>query len=636
MFMLFLMCCGALLMLVESVKIPNRLSGTLKTLDNAFNPFKEFATVTYEGFNNAISSSNLRVRDIASKGYGFSDFLQAPGQVLLQELGSTFNHNMNALESTIRQSTEKLESVRKSITDVNQAELLSYAALLFLSVFISLISGSVGPFQTALVNEAIFFTYCFYLTKTDLGTVEFANPEDNVANREWEYMWKNVLTTVDDPRTWFHSWFLEGRFEDITKEDAQEFLSWAMFTTVREKVTASQLREMNVSIAQIEKACNAKFLPRPLDRAPLRKMTSTIEPLQWFHKPSLFYAVTQGLFSVKVNKDMKAEGFHIQQAGCFKYWVKDCSVTASASAGSAVGVTVGASNGFDAVRYAVIKVVSKAKGSIAEKVEPIVFFHGVGGLAAYIPLIKELSLLGRPLMVVEMPYVSLHIAPNKPSINEHVESFNTLLSDLGYSKAYVIGHSWGSNVLSWICQSPGAKDRVAGCVFLDPVVFMLHLRTVTYEWFYAGRKPEYLSGQKSPLDMKPFLEQQQKLRMLKDPTYVPENDIVGNAMGLVKTELFAVTALQRDFFWFRSVLWPSELEPLGFKTAVVVSSKDTIVPSRAVQKNIEQHRRQRKLGLQPSNVEVFCLEGAGHGGLVFETGFMKEAIGAIKTVVSRR
>ena len=240
-------------------------------------------------------------------------------------------------------------------------------------------------------------------------------------------------------------------------------------------------------------------------------------------------------------------------------------------------------------------------------------------------------------MVVEMPYVSLHIAPNKPSINEHVESYLKLLDDFGYSKAFVIGHSWGSNVLSWILQAPGAKERVAGSVFLDPVVFMLHLRTVTYEWFYAGRKPEFLSGQKSPLDNKPYLVQQQKLMNKMDPTHISDDgldSLMGEAMGLVKTELFAVAALQRDYFWFRSILWPSELEQLGIKSVVVVSSEDTIVPAQAVVKNIEQHRRQRLRGLQQSNVEVLCLDGAGHGGLVFENGYMKEALGAIESVLS--
>jgi hypothetical protein len=43
-----------------------------------------------------------------------------------------------------------------------------------------------------------------------------------------------VFASVEDPREWFHSWFLEGSFEDITRQDAEEFLAWAMFSTTLE------------------------------------------------------------------------------------------------------------------------------------------------------------------------------------------------------------------------------------------------------------------------------------------------------------------------------------------------------------------------------------------------------------------
>ena len=62
---------------------------------------------------------------------------------------------------------------------------------------------------------------------------------------------------------------------------------------------------------------------------------------------------------------------------------------------------------------------------------------------------------------------------------------------------------------------------------------------------------------------------------MKELVDLEEEDSVSlmeGAMGLVKTELFAVAALQRDFYWFRSALWPSELESCGFKSLVVVSA----------------------------------------------------------------
>jgi len=45
-----------------------------------------------------------------------------------------------------------------------------------------------------------------------------------------------------------------------------------------------------------------------------------------------------------------------------------------------------------------------------------------------------------------------------------------------------VGHSWGSNIVSWIAQSD--PSIVAATIFLDPVCFMLQLRDIPYNWFY--------------------------------------------------------------------------------------------------------------------------------------------------------
>ena len=42
------------------------------------------------------------------------------------------------------------------------------------------------------------------------------------------------------------------------------------------------------------------------------------------------------------------------------------------------------------------------------------FYHGVGGLVYYARFLKGLEARGIPVIAVEMPYVSLHIAPNVP------------------------------------------------------------------------------------------------------------------------------------------------------------------------------------------------------------------------------
>ena len=51
-----------------------------------------------------------------------------------------------------------------------------------------------------------------------------------------------------------------------------------------------------------------------------------------------------------------------------------------------------------------------------------------------------------------------------------------------------------------------------------------------------------------------------------------------------------------------------------------------------MEKQIRKHRRQLK---DDANVDVVCLDGAGHGGLVFESDYMQTAMTAIQNVVTR-
>ena len=185
----------------------------------------------------------------------------------------------------------------------------------------------------------------------------------------------------------------------------------------------------------------------------LGSMRSTIEPLQWFHKPLFFYLLTQGVASQALKQEFK--GFERKKIGELVYW-------AGALTGEALAPSAGRPRKFKV---------------------PVVFYHGVGGLVYYTRFLRSLEAVGIPVVAVEMPYVSLHVAPNVPTIEEHTAGFRAILDDLGVEKAIVIGHSWGSNVVSWLCQA--AEDRVASAIFLDPVVFMLHLRNITYNWFYS-------------------------------------------------------------------------------------------------------------------------------------------------------
>lgn len=453
-------------------------------------------------------------------------------------------------------------------------ELLPFGAALFAGTSLSVLTQTLQPLQILAEAEGGFLLYCFMLTQLWLDSPV---PIQNWSHdRSWEETWNHALTTVPDARAWFLSWFIDGpslRFEDITHEDAMEFLTWAMFSSELVHLSPSRRQEVQQAVSQIETFTGHKFQTRPEGAAPLRSMRSTIEPLRHFHKPLLFYLVTQGLFGLGLSNEMRRLHFEEHQSGDFKYFLK------------------------------------RAPGVGASSAAPIFFLHGVGGLAAYLPLVQGLSLMGRDVVAVEMSYVSLHVTPNVPTIDQHVALLREVRQRHGYEDRQVvlIGHSWGTNVMSWLIKA--CPDSVQTAIFLDPVNFMLHLRDITFSWFYER------TGDR--LEKVPLMS-------------------VSSVVSLVKTELFVVYALQRPLAWFRNSLFASELELTGINSLAIVSTNDHIVPHGEVVRHIREHRSSisAEAGAE-SCVDVKQLMGADHGGLVFEECFRIQALDLIRETIDR-
>lgn len=253
-----------------------------------------------------------------------------------------------------------------------------------------------------------------------LRNVWINNPkklEDRENDREWNQIWKSSLESVEDPRTWFSSWFLnDAKFEDIRLEDAKDFVTWAMYQNVPEALNDKEQFELNKSINQIELFTNHKFPPRG-EKKPLVSMRASLETFKGYHKPLAFYLITQGLFGKVMEKELKSSGF-----------ISDTSISP--------------------FRYFI-----KKPNEHDENFAPIFFIHGVGGPTAYLKLCK--SIISKispkyPFILVEMPYVSLHVSPSVPSVDEHVEFIRKVLHRNGYSKGIFVGHSWGSNIVRLI------------------------------------------------------------------------------------------------------------------------------------------------------------------------------------------
>lgn len=510
----------------------------------------------------------------------------------VKELSSVWGHDVRSRylprTSPSRGGVVKTQE-EALVTSGLMRELLPFGAALFAGTSLSAMTQTLQPLQLLAEAETGFLLYCFMLTQLWLDSP--VPIKEWTHDRSWAETWNYALTTVPDAREWFLSWFIDDgeitlRFEDITLQDATDFLTWAMFSSEPSQISADKRQEVAQAVHQIESFTSHSFRMRQPNEQPLRSMRSTIEPLRHFHKPLMFYLVTQGLFGLGLSNEMRRLQFQEHQSGDFKYFLK------RAEGATATSTTAAA---------------------------PIFFLHGVGGLAAYLPLIQGLSQMGRDVVAVEMSYVSLHVSPNVPTIDQHVALLREVRQRHGYAdrKVVLIGHSWGTNVMSWLIKA--SPDAIQTAVFLDPVNFMLHLRDITYAWFYERDRLDsvVVGADGSVARSVPLIS-------------------VSSVVSLVKTELFAVNALQRPLAWFRNSLFAPELERTGIESLAVVSTNDHIVPHAEVVRHISEHRSSVSAAAGgESCVNVKQLQGADHGGLVFEESFRCTALDLIRETIAR-
>ena len=295
------------------------------------------------------------------------------------------------------------------------------------------------------------------------------------------------------------------------------------------------------------------------------------------------------LGTVNVRYSLFAEGYQHKSAGKLNYWIRMNNDSGNKK------------NNLESTSSASDRTEKKKESRL-----PILFFHGIGGVFSYLKLINGLTIFGCPIVIVEMPYVSLHVAPNVPSIDEHVGAVQQILDENGFDGAIIIGHSFGTTVMSWLVQA--MPTRIAGAVFLDPVVFMLHLRDISFNWMYGS---------------------------CTNVGHKLEGSGVEDIFGIVKTELFAANAVQRHFNWARNILWAHELQEIKVESLVLVSGADKVVPSLEVQRHIEEFNVDMQSRGERSYVGSEVFESAGHGGLVFEEGYRSRALQSIGQVVER-
>jgi len=218
-----------------------------------------------------------------------------------------------------------------------------------------------------------------------------------------------------------------------------------------------------------------------------------------------------------------------------------------------------------------------------QKQQPIVFIHGVGGgLFCYFNFLRKLYKLNRPLFLVELPYVSMRLIEDVPTMEETVQEIEEMLTSHGFPKATFVAHSLGTAVCAWVIKE--ARKRVGGVVLIDPICFLLHYSNVAYNFVY--REPK------------------------------AANEHVTYLFG--SRELYISHYFSRHFHWFQSAFFVTHRNALPANTHVYVSEHDNIVPSSDVYKYLAKN-----------NISVHMMRGLDHSSYLFRSDWEDKIVSDI-------
>jgi len=357
------------------------------------------------------------------------------------ERGGTQRTQREKLQGTI--STGHRPPTVTELSQQFRTEFWPWIVVLMISGGASAAVGSTLPLSLVWGVEALFWGYC-KLQHLHLDKVNQPEP----MKRDVVELWRMCLTNVPDAREFLRGWFYDAPFEDITRDDVKDFLAWALYSTTFPLLAADDVRDLAKVFALVELECDVRFPRRRKGQAPLGSMRFSIEPVQYHHKPLLFYVSTRFILGSLGSMNLVDVGFNRRNAGALNYWIR-------------------------------MPESEEGKARL-----PIVFVHGVGvGLVTYMNFVRKLAAENDcPILCVELPFVSMSIDSKVPSIDQQVASVRTMLDQWGFEAATFVGHSYGSVMLSWMVQH--APDRVASVVFIDPIVIMLNLKSTLYNFLY--------------------------------------------------------------------------------------------------------------------------------------------------------
>lgn len=384
--------------------------------------------------------------------------------------------------------------------------------------------------QSVVFAELIWYAYmCAERKRFDPPSVT-----PNLDYKERQRVWRNCLQAVPDVSTFMRGWFDRAPLETITLNDCKRWLAWGFWGKHLEDMEQQDMVQVHEMVADLERDHNLKFSEKGCGQN-ARLLAFDREPFSSRHYPLLLYALTHGVVGSATTWLLRSRGFERQHAKGLSYWVRP---------GSSADTTL----------------------------TPIVFVHGIGiGLLPYLGIIDGLIETGAPVVLSDLPFISLKVCTQVPDRHQTVASMRQVLQNNGMDRAMFVGHSFGTAICTWMVKH--APDMVVSVALLDPIVMLLNMSHCLHSFIYRR----------------------------KDLSFIEE---------LLRKDTFICHTLRRRFWWYEAILFVQDLQ---IPSLIVTSEHDSNMPVKEIHYHIDKELATNACRFPPRVIDI---KEQGHGGFL--------------------
>ncbi|ETW02734.1 hypothetical protein H310_05235 [Aphanomyces invadans] len=334
-----------------------------------------------------------------------------------------------------------------------------------------------------------------------------------------------MMAHVDDVPTFVQGHFHGVEFARLSRLDIAKWCAFVFYTKSYDDTTAIEKKELDAMVAKLYAQANSPTTKDLSDGATFPFLKPNLDPFEATARPMALYMATIGVNYV-VSTWLRWQGFHY-------YYVTS------------------------AIRYW-----HRPPQSSHGEAPPLVFVHGVGiGLSTYVPLLYTLfeHSTDRHVFLMDLPYISMQWSDDEvPDKDQIVSAISVMLAQqqLSGTSVHWVGHSFGTIVMSWVCQE--RPDLVHYLTFVDPVVFGMWKHDGIYNLMY---KP-------------------------------PSTAIDLFLWYFASQEIGIARSLRRHLLWYESALFPANLprhpHSKHVLASVFLSEKDCIIDAPAAYAHLQR------------------------------------------------